>query len=316
MPALRVEGLEVVYPNGVAAVRGLDLEVPAGEVFGLVGPNGAGKSSLLNAIAGLVPPSAGSVRCDGEAITGDARAAARLVCLMPDPLGVYNDLTAAEYLGFFAAAFGFSAATAKARIDAAVEHTGLGPWLHYEVETLSAGWQRRLALARSLLSGAPILLLDEPAAGLDMRARGALLDMVRGIAAEGRAVLITSHILPELEELADRFGIMRDGRWCALPSGATFFTRTELAANFGRPRWRLLCSNPAAAGALLGRTADVPAGDALESEFEGPEQAADFLARVVAAGVRVYGFTKISAGLNRLTLDLVGADVPPRLQRP
>ena len=248
---VNVEAIHKRYPNGVEAVRGLSLEVPAGEVFGLVGPNGAGKSTLLKLIAGLLRPEQGRVCISGQDVTGQPDVAACLVGLMPDPLGVYTDISCSEYLEFFGRVLQLPGHVRRERMAEAVALLELGPWLDAEVETLSAGWQRRLALGRVLLSRVPVLLLDEPAAGLDVRARADLLAVVRRLAGIGRTVIISSHILPELQELADRFGILNQGRWVEVAAGQVYFRRAELTAGFGAASWELRSAAPEQARTVL-----------------------------------------------------------------
>lgn len=230
---LSVENIGKRYPNGTEAVKSLSLELRRGEVLGLAGPNGAGKSTLLKLIAGLLRPESGRVIAMGRDITGRASDAARAVALMPDPLGVYTDVSSREYLSFFGMVFGHRGAELGRRVAETADTLGLGPWMDAEVETLSAGWQRRLALGRAILSDAPILLLDEPAAGLDVGARADLLSLVRDMAATGRSIIISSHILPELEDLADRFAVMVEGQWAQVAPGLSFFTREDMSNGFG-----------------------------------------------------------------------------------
>lgn len=308
---VQVEGIRKRYPNGVEAVRGISLNVPPGEVFGLVGPNGAGKSTLLKLIAGLLRPEEGQVRIGGEDVTGHPEAAALRVGLMPDPLGVYTDITCHEYLQFFGRVLGLNDEERRIRIDEAVTLLELGPWLDEEVETLSAGWQRRLALGRVLLSRAPVLLLDEPAAGLDVRARADLLALVRRLAGTGRTVIIASHILPEMQELADRFGILDQGRWVEVAPGQVYFGRADLAAGFGAAGWELRCEAPEAARAALvarGLPVAPPGPDGLLLVTAADATAASSaLAAVVAAGVAVQDFHRRTTGLTDLVLSRLAA---------
>jgi len=304
---LAIEGITVRYPNGSVAVRDLSLSAAPGEVFGLVGPNGAGKSTLLNCAAGLLSPQAGTVRAGGEIISSRPRRAARHLVLMPDPLGVYLDISAREYMEFFARAYALPSAVAHQRIGHAVERLGLAPWLDHEVEALSSGWQRRLALSRVLIADAPIVLLDEPASGLDISGRRELLKLVRGFATEGRTVLVTSHILPELEELADRFGIIQKGTWVPVRDGQVYFTRADLRTGFGGGHWWLECSDPAGATALLGpdKAAIDPASGQIRLFAKDRDEAAELMARVIAAGYKVYHFEAAGRGLDDVVLNVL-----------
>ena len=309
---LRLEAVSKRYPNGVEAVRDVSLEVRPGEVFGLVGPNGAGKSTLLKLIAGLLRPERGRVWLGDRDFTGRPAEAARGIGLMPDPLGVYTDISCREYLLFFAKVHRMEGARLAAQFAAAVRMLGLEPWLDSEVESLSAGWQRRLALGRMLLLDAPLLLLDEPAAGLDVRARAELLEIVRGLSGLGRTVVISSHILPELEELADRFGIMDQGRWVEVAPGRTFFDRRELKQGLGGCRWRLLCAHPAPARAALeaARAAPIPVEGGLEFAAASEAEAAAVLRAAVLAGAEVVDFRRLDTGLADVVLRVLEGGRP------
>ena len=306
-PLLRVEGVRKRYPNGVEAVKSISLDVRPGEVFGLVGPNGAGKSTLLKLMAGLLRPEAGTVRVGERDLTGDPAAAARFIGLMPDPLGVYTDVSCREYLQFFAMVHGLAGAAFQTQLARAADVLGLGPWLDAEVESLSAGWQRRLALGRMLLLDAPLLLLDEPAAGLDVKARAELLDIVRGLSALGRTVVISSHILPELEELADRFGILDQGHWVEVAPGQAFFDRGELKAGLGGNRWRLRCAPTERTLAALRELSVAPVAteDGVEFSAASAPQAAACLRAAVQAGADVTDFRRLDAGLAEVVLKLL-----------
>jgi ABC-2 type transport system ATP-binding protein len=250
---LRVEHVRKIYPNGIEAVRDISLEIQPGEIFGLVGPNGAGKTTLLKLISGLLHPESGRILCGKQEVTSHPRCAAQYVGLMPDPLGVYTDVSAHEYLEFFARTMNLEADEIFRRITRTVALLELQPWLNEEVETLSAGWQRRLALGRILLADVPILLLDEPAAGLDISARSELLNIVRRLAHSGRTIIISSHILPELQQLADRFGIIYEGRWTEAAAGKIFFSREELMGGLGNRQWIVRCSDAAQAAKAVSR---------------------------------------------------------------
>ena len=304
---LRLEGLRKRYPNGVEAVRSISMDVRRGEVFGLVGPNGAGKSTLLKLIAGLLRPEHGRVLMEGRDVTGQPAVAARRIGLMPDPLGVYTDISCSEYLRFFAKVHQLQGAENSVHFKMAVDVLGLGPWMDAEVESLSAGWQRRLALGRMLLLDAPLLLLDEPAAGLDVRARAELLGIVRNLTELGRTVVISSHILPELEELADRFGIMDQGQWVHAVPGQTFFDRHALKNGLGGCRWRLQCGQPDTALAVLNAAgaAAVPVTGGVDITATDENQAGAFLRAAVMAGVLVTEFRRLDTGLADVVLKVL-----------
>lgn len=313
-PALKLEQLRKTYPTGIEAVRGMSLEVRPGEVFGLVGPNGAGKTTLLKLASGLLRPQSGRVGCGAEDLTGQPRRAARYIGFMPDPLGVYTDVSAREYLEFFARALGLSAAERADRIAEVVELLGLAPWLEEEVETLSAGWQRRLALGRVLLGRAPILLLDEPAAGLDVAARNDLLQLVKRLAAGHRAIVISSHILPELHQLADRFGIVNRGQWVEVAPGQVFFSRADIQSGFGRARWLLRGSRPdVVRRTLAARGLAADAGDGGTVAFAAADEtaAAAALRAVLEQGVDVFEFRLQTMELTDLVLRTLREEPPP-----
>jgi len=302
---LTIRDVSKTYPNGLKAVDNLSLEVEPGQVFGLVGPNGAGKSTLLKLAAGLMKADQGDVFCGGENVTGNPALAARHLVLMPDPLGVYTDISCRQYLQFFSKAYGLE--EPDRAIDRAVEQLGLGMWMEEEVETLSAGWQRRLALARVLLVDPPILLLDEPAAGLDVGARMDLLKVVRSLVDGKRTMIVSSHILPELEELADRFGILQNGKWVPIEGDQVTFSSAELQKGIGRHFWSITC-DPAgqAMERLQGKEWDVRlVGARIEIETDSPEVASRALQEVLASGAVVHEFKHHKSNLSGVTLELL-----------
>lgn len=304
---LVLSDIRKTYPNGIEALRGVSLKVRPGEVFGLVGPNGAGKTTLLKVASGLLFPETGTVVCDGRDITRHPKQAAAFIGLMPDPLGVYTDVSAWEYLEFFARLQAIPLNQIKGRIDAAVDLMGLRPWLADEVETLSAGWQRRLALGRVLLADTPVLLLDEPAAGLDVSARSELLGLVRRLAESGRTLIVSSHILPELEQLADRFAIINQGRWVNAAPDQPFFTRAELQRGFSTARWRLRCNRPADAVQTLSRLGLDAHSEADILTFASADEAvaARALRAVIDSNVDVYEFQRQQVELTELVLQVL-----------
>lgn len=187
----------------VQAVRGATLEARPGRVTGLVGPNGAGKTTLLLMLASLLAPDAGTIRIGGVDPSVDTLAARRLLGWMPDALGAWPSLTARETIVTTARLYGIAKPAAAARAEQLLALVGLGDLADSPARVLSRGQKQKLGLARALVNDPQVLLLDEPASGLDPEARVHLRVLLRQFAAEGRTVLISSHILSELEEVVD-----------------------------------------------------------------------------------------------------------------
>ncbi|TYK47301.1 ABC transporter ATP-binding protein [Actinomadura decatromicini] len=297
---LGVEAYGVTRSFGsVQALGGLAITVPYGQVTALVGPNGAGKTTLLLILATLLKPDSGTVRIAGhDALMYPARARDALGW-MPDTFGVYDQLTVDEYLAFFADAYELPKDEAPRRIRALLSLVHLEDKLGQPVHALSRGQKQRLGLARALVHRPRVLLLDEPASGLDPRSRIELRDLLRSLAADGVAVLVSSHILSELEEIADRVVLVDRGRT------AGDHAMADLAAAAARVRWRVRSLDPdgladALATALDGRTGLEPAADLPGAIEVGPlteAEAAGLLAELVAKKVPVCGLTPAGSAL-------------------
>src|SRR5215218_2759839 len=213
-PVIRTVGLTKRY-GSLNAVDGLDLEVPAGSVFGLIGPNGAGKSTTFAILASILSPTSGRAEVAGFDPSVDPRAVRRHLGYMPDVLGVYDNLRVDEYLEFFAAAHELRRSSWTGLIDGLLELVGLEVKREAMVESLSRGMKQRLALARALVHDPDVLVLDEPASGLDPRARVELRTLLGELKAMGKTVVISSHILTEMEEMCSHVAIMEAGRLLA-----------------------------------------------------------------------------------------------------
>jgi len=198
--------------GNVTAVGGLSLEVEAGDCYGFIGPNGAGKTTTLRMLATLLKPTHGDAKICGHSILGNPREIRRNIGYMPDFFGVYNDLTAREYLEFFAAAYHIRGAEARKIVNDVLELTELTGRADTLVENLSRGVKQRLGLARVLVHDPKVLLLDEPASGLDPRARVEIRELLRELCKMGRTILLSSHILSELSELCNKIGIIEKGQ--------------------------------------------------------------------------------------------------------
>lgn len=215
MSVVTVENLWVNYGK-VQAVRGISLEIPKGEVFGFIGPNGAGKSSTIKVLATLLRDfRADSVSINGIDVMRHPHRVRECIGYMPDFFGVYEDLTAKEYLHFFAAAYRIDRNRRNTVVSDVLELTDLTHKLDVPVDSLSRGMKQRLGLARVLLHDPDLLLLDEPASGLDPRARIEVRELLKALKNMGKTILISSHILHELAQLCTRIGIIEAGEMVA-----------------------------------------------------------------------------------------------------
>ena len=200
------------YYGPLAALVDLNLAIPAGDIFGFIGPNGAGKTTTMRILATLLEPSRGTAYIDGLNVVENGREVRRRVGYMPDFMGVYDDLKVFEYLEFFAAAFEIPRKKRAAIVESVLELTDLQSKRAATVDSLSRGMQQRLGVARVLIHDPKVLILDEPASGLDPRARIEIRELLRELKRMGKTIMISSHILSELEEMCDHVGIIEKGR--------------------------------------------------------------------------------------------------------
>src|SRR6476659_2045444 len=306
--AIRTEALTKRYGRSVA-VGGLDLSIEAGEIFGLVGPNGAGKTTTLKMLATLLPPTAGDAQIAGISVRREPDAVRRVLGYMPDTFGVYDDMRVWEYLDFFGRCYGLSGPRRRQMIGDLLELVDLAQKRDSYVQDLSRGMQQRLCLAHALVHDPQVLLLDEPASGLDPRARVELRELLRELRSLGKTIVISSHILPELEELCTSLAIIDHGR--VMASGRV----EDIADRFrvgGVYRVRLLgdAEDAQAAAALLSDRPDVASvvaeGDgSLELGLAGDDaSAAAVLAALVRAGHQVVSFAPAASDLEELFLQI------------
>ena len=311
------------------ALDHLNLQIERGEIYGFVGPNGAGKTTTLRILAGLLEPTSGEVRLGGERLDQTGRAAQRLVGYMPDFFGVYDDLRVWEYLDFWARCHGLPAARRRSTVDGLLDLVDLAPKRDAFVQGLSRGMQQRLCLAQALVHDPPLLLLDEPASGLDPRARVELRELLRALRGMGKTILLSSHILSELAEVCTTLGIIQGGR--LLASGTLEEVRRRLG---GGDRLRITVRRgvaeavpiiqafPGAGEVLLDGDEEQEDGTTTvrlpEASPDGPatlivdwsgddEGAAALLARLVGAGIPVRSFADAGSDLEDLFLQLTAA---------
>ncbi|MFS0712810.1 ABC transporter ATP-binding protein [Microbacterium sp. 2P01SA-2] len=288
----------------VEAVRGVDLDARAGAVTGLVGPNGAGKTTLLLMLASLLQPDAGSIRIAGiDPVAAPAQARARLGW-MPDALGAWGALTVRETLETTARLYDLDKTAASRRAGELLDQVGLVELAASPARVLSRGQKQRLGLARALVHDPSVLLLDEPASGLDPQARVDLRGLLRGFAAAGKTVLISSHILSELEEVVDDAVFLLDGATVSPDRVAAAARRTRT--------WRVRVADLDAQGAVL------PIASALGLDvarvptdrrdvlipFASESEAAAGLRSLLDAGVAVSEFSAATGLLEHTFLDL------------
>lgn len=193
------------------AIYRLDLTLDKGDVYGFIGPNGAGKTTTMRILATLLNPTSGEASVCGQSIYNNAKEIRRMIGYMPDFFGVYDDMKVIEYLEFFAAAYRINGMTRKKICDDVLELVDLGYKRDALVTSLSRGMTQRLGLARVLLHDPDVLLLDEPASGLDPRARIEIRGLLKELRNMGKTILVSSHILPELADICNKIGIIERG---------------------------------------------------------------------------------------------------------
>jgi ABC-2 type transport system ATP-binding protein len=312
-PVVRAEGLVKRY-DGTLAVAGLDLAVDEGEIFGLVGPNGAGKTTILRILATLLAPTRGEAQICGLSVRRNPSAVRHVIGFMPDVFGVYDDMKVWEYLDFFARCYGIPAARRRQMIGDLLDLVDLADKRDAYVQGLSRGMQQRLCLAHTLVHDPQVLLLDEPASGLDPRARVELRELIRELRSLGKTIVISSHILPELEELCTSVAIVDRGRVLAQGKVADIERRLRTGAVL---RVRVLgeiaeieVAREHFAGQPLVASAATLDDGTIEIGFRGDDEAsARLLAGAVAAGVRVAHFGRAASDLEELFLQITARDV-------
>jgi ABC-2 type transport system ATP-binding protein len=309
---VRAAGLVKRYDRTLA-VAGLDLDIAEGEIFGLVGPNGAGKTTTLKILATLLVPDSGDAEIAGASVRRNPNDVRRVIGFMPDSFGVYDDMKVWEYLDFFARCYGISAERRRRMIGDLLELVDLGPRRDAYVAGLSRGMQQRLCLAHALVHDPAVLLLDEPASGLDPRARVELRELLRELRSLGKTILVSSHILPELEELCTSVAIIDRGQVLVHGRVADIERRLRVGAVF---RVRVLGEDGAheAARAWFAVQPDVVTADLLddgqvEIGFHGDDEASSrLLATAVGAGLRVATFSRAASDLEELFLQVTAPD--------
>jgi ABC-2 type transport system ATP-binding protein len=296
--------------GSIIAVRDLTLTVNPGDIFGLIGPNGAGKSTTINMIASLLEPTEGSIFVDGLDVDKNRRQVREIVGYMPDLFGMYDDLTVREYLAFFATAYGVAEPVRTSRIDDVLEVVELQDKRDELIGKLSRGMRQRLCVGKTLVQNPKILLLDEPASGMDPKGRIELRSLLKELQRQGKTILISSHILTELSDVCNTIGIMEKGR--VIETGTVDEIRAkikglmrlniEVVAGLSRAE-KLLESDD--------RVEDVVVeGNKLSVAVKGdPDYAATILEKLISDGVRVSSFAREEANVEEIYMQICGHQV-------
>lgn len=291
-PMIELRGLHRFFGR-TRAVHDVSFAVARGQVFGYIGPNGAGKTTSMRILATLDQPTYGDALVDGFSVVNDPDRVRRRLGFMPDYFGTYANVNVREYLDFYARAYGLRGGERLRALRFAMGFTKLDSLAEKPINGLSKGMKQRLCLGRSMIHDPAVMVLDEPAAGLDPRARIQLREMIRELAAHGKTVLVSSHILTELAEMCDVVGIIEQGRLLAVGS-VEEIQRGQQVHHINRVQVRLL-DDAAALRNWLGQQSGVSElrveGSAAAFLHDGDGEAeAALLRAMIESGFRVVAF--------------------------
>ena len=302
LAAVQTFGLTRTYGN-LAALSGLDLTVNQGDLFGFIGSNGAGKTTTLRILATFLAPSAGRAQIFGYDVVSNADAVRHVIGYMPDFFGVYKDMEVTEYLDFFGACYKIPTAQREKTVADVLELVGLTEKRGAIIGALSRGMQQRLGLARVLIHDPKLLLLDEPASGLDPRARIEMMAILQELQRLGKTIIISSHILSELQTLCNRVAIIEKGK--LIYSGPVQGVRDQMSS--GLVYWVLPEGDPAAAIAVVKAIPNVADAVAVDGQvkvtFASPDVAPSILPEaLVRGGIKFTGLWEDELGLEEVFL--------------
>lgn len=292
------------------AVDGLSLEIDEGHIYGFVGPNGAGKTTTMKIIAGLLKPTDGRVTVNGVDISGDPRGVKKRIGYMPDFFGVYDDLKVTEYMDFYAGVYGIHRSERGKIAGELLELVDLADKKDAYVDSLSRGMKQRLCLARSMIHNPDLLILDEPASGLDPRARVEMKEILKELRDLGKTILISSHILPELAEVCTSIGIIERGKMVVSGTVEEIMrkvshkraVRVKVLGDLD-PAVKYLQEQPAIGGITAGN-------DFISADFDGDGSfLADILKGMIMNGIPVISFSEVEGSLESIFMHLTGGGV-------
>ena len=303
---LKIRNLQKVYGN-YHALDGLDMEIREGALYGFVGPNGAGKTTTIKIISGLLWPDGGTVEIHGtDALTQPGRLKEK-IGYVPDYFGVYDNLKVSEYMEFFASCYGMEGLKARKRSQTLLDQVGLGHKLDFYVDGLSRGMKQRLCLARALLHEPVLLVMDEPAAGLDPRTRLEFKETVREL--NEQTILISSHLLSDLAELCTDVGIVDAGKMLLTGSVEEVIEKIHTS----KPVIITVHENIGTAIGILKEHPLVRSLSVKDQEimvqFAGSgKQESRLLTELISAGVQVRGFMREPGSLEAVFMQLTGRE--------
>jgi len=296
--------------DDLVAVENLTLSIPSGEIYGLIGPNGAGKTTTIRMICGLLEPTQGKVRVAGIDVLGEAERARQYIGYLSDFFSVYEDLKVWEYLDYFAHAYKMPESEIPARVSEVIAQAGLVVKRDGMIRGLSRGMKQRLGIARAMIHRPKVLVLDEPASGLDPKARIELRNLLRSARDEGATILISSHILTELEGFCTSIGVMEKGR--LIRSGR--LEEVMLAGTTRTVHLQWLGEGRAHIQVGLGDLANVSGlklnGNEGEFFFSGSDdELSQVLAILITSGVRILSFREVKQTVEEMYMKLSSHEV-------
>jgi len=308
---IEIQGLTKKYGE-LTAVNDLNLTIQQGDVFGFIGPNGAGKTTTMRILTTLLKPTSGAIRVAGHNIADNPRAVRRAIGYMPDYFGVYDDMKVWEYLDFFAACYDIPPHTRTGMVDDLLALVDLGHKKEAQVESLSRGMKQRLCLARTLAHDPAVLILDEPASGLDPRARIEIRELLRELKEMGKTIFFSSHILSEVADVCTSIGIIEAGALVAHGDMAEMKKQLRahrliqvqvLGDDVTAVQEFLLRADPVT-GIVAGHEADLP-HNAVRFDFSGDDETlSQILAQMIAAGLPIYSFSEETGDLEDVFLQV------------
>ena len=306
---LKIQGLKKKFGN-FEALSGLDMEVAEGALYGFVGPNGAGKTTAIRIITGLLNADEGSVLIDGKDAFCYRDQVKDLFGYAPDEFGLYDNLKVWEYMDFFASCYGLSGLVARERCTNLLEQVKLADKEDFFVDSLSRGMKQRLCLARAMIHDPKLLILDEPTSGMDPRARVEFKELLKELCAEGKTILVSSHILSELAQMCTDIGIIDAGK-------------IVLSGNMGDILKQVNDSNPIRVQVVENvreavqflraepevRTITVEGNDLVVGFHGGKDAEAMLLAKLVAHNIGICGFWREQGDLESIFMQITDHDI-------